>query len=373
MVTTSNKTIVLYGKRNSITASLKYNLEKQIIKYGRDIDLIEIDDPAAFIREDIRQLPCVVINNRKHYYHQTDDLKTFITKIIHETMPNSNRNFVNQVIVPVDFSDYSRNSFYQAFKLARKLNANITMVHVYAPVVVPAEGVLYIDPDLQKDVNARFNQFVDELEKSLTETDRAAVHIDRIFRVGMVTNELQEMVKTMPGSMLVLSTSGTGQKIKEILGSISLWVVKHAQCPILLIPPDVHDLNFERILFASDHFGMYDDAISAIRYYSVSPEATIDVVHVFEEGSEYMQKDAEMRHELEDQSIREVILFDDDFPGTIQKYLKTQAIDLLVMERKDRGFWKELFHTSMTRKMAVYSEVPMLILHEDQIVQFRSQ
>jgi nucleotide-binding universal stress UspA family protein len=255
--------------------------------------------------------------------------------------------------------------------LAYKLDAELTIAHVYAPVVVPAEGVIYVDPDLQRDVEARFNQFVDDLEKSLTETDRRSVKIKREFRVGMVTSELQEMVKEIPGSMLVLSTSGTGQKIKEILGSVSLWVVKHAPCPILLIPPDVHDLNFERILFASDHFGLYDDAISAIRYYSDSSDASIDVVHVFEEGNAYMQKETEMRQNLEDQHIREVILFDDDFPGVIQKYLKTQAIDLLVMERKDRGFWKELFHTSMTRKMAVYSEVPMLILHEDQIVQFR--
>jgi hypothetical protein len=44
----------------------------------------------------------------------------------------------------------------------------------------------------------------------------------------------------------------------------------------------------------------------------------------------------------------------------------------LVMERKERGFWKDLFHTSMTRKMAVYSEVPMLVLHESQIGLFRS-
>lgn len=365
-----SKTIIIYGKKNSITASLKYNLEKEIIRKGLKLNLLEINDPAIFVQEGITQVPSVRINSLLLIFSEDDEINNFIKKVIKEAM-NKSSNLINQVLVPVDFSDYSRNSFYQGYKIARKLNAGLAVVHVYAPVVVPAEGVLYIDPELQKDVEARFNHFTDELEKSLTETDRNSIRIDRIFRTGMVTSELQDVVKDNPGSMLVMSTSGTGQKIKEILGSVSLWVVKNAPCPILLIPPDIHDVSFRKILFASDHFGIYDDAIAAIRYYSASPDAEIDVVHVFEEGSEFMQKDAELKHAGKDRSVTEVILFDDDFPGSIQKYLNRHEIDLLVMERKDRGFWKELFHSSMTRKMAVYSEVPMLVLHEEQIKLFR--
>lgn len=373
MIATDINTMVIYGKKNSITANLKFRLEKEIIRSGMHLNLIEITDPAEFVKEGITQVPCVRSGELDWVYKEGEDIDLFVKKVIRQKMPKTKNDPVKQVIVPVDFSDYSRNSFYQGFKIARKLNASLIITHVYAPVVVPAEGVLYVDPDLQKDVSARFHQFVDELEKSLTDDDRASVEIERDFRTGMVTNELQELVRELPGSMLVLSTSGTGQKIKEILGSVSLWVVKHADCPILLLPPKTHDLDFERILFASDHFGVFNDAIAAIRYYVSNPEANIDVVHVFEEGSEYMQKDAQLPRASDDQHIREVILFDDDFPGTIQKYLKTNDIDLLVMERKERGFWKELFHTSMTRKMAVYSEVPMLVLHEEQIAGFRSK
>jgi nucleotide-binding universal stress UspA family protein len=369
MVTTTNNTIVIYGKKNSITANLKYLLEKEIIRRELETHILEIDDPAVFIREGITQLPCIRVNNRNYIFTENQDLNQFMKSIITEVMTKS-KNYIRQVLVPVDFSDYSRNSFYQGYKIARKLNASLTIVHVYAPVVVPAEGVLYVDPELQKDVRVRFDYFVDELEKSLTDSDHEAITIERIFRTGMVTSELQNLVNETPGSMIVLSTSGTGEKIKEILGSVSLWVVKHASCPILLIPPENRDLNFERILFTCDHFGLHEDAIAAIRYFTASPDAVIDVVHVFEEGSEFVQKEKVIQ-ENKDENIREVILFDDDFPGTIQDYLREHDMDLLVMERKDRGFWKGLFHTSMTRKMAVYSTVPMLVLHEEQIKLFR--
>ncbi len=369
MVTTTNKTIVIYGKKNSITANLKYQLEKEIIRLELEIPLLEIDDPAVFIREGITQLPCVRVNSRIFVFTESQDLNQFIKSIINEAMTKST-SYITRVLVPVDFSDYSRNSFYQGYKIARKLNASLTVVHIYAPVVVPAEGVLYVDPELQKDVRVRFDYFGDELEKSLTDSDHEAIPIERIFRTGMVTSELQNLVKETPGPMIVLSTSGTGGKIKEILGSVSLWVVKHASCPILLIPPESRDLNFDRILFACDHFGLHEDAIAAIRYFAASPDAVIDVVHVFEEGKEFVQKEKVIQ-DNKDKRIRELILFDDDFPGTIQSYLNEHDIDLLVMERKDRGFWKGLFHTSMTRKMAVYSTVPMLVLHEEQIKLFR--
>ncbi|NND34980.1 MAG: universal stress protein, partial [Saprospiraceae bacterium] len=149
-------------------------------------------------------------------------------------------------------------------------------------------------------------------------------------------------------------------------------MVKNAECPILLVPPSHDHLHFQKIVFACDHFGVYDDALAAIKYYSGSPDSQIDIIHVFQKGSEYMDKGVEVLNEDKEKHIKEVILFDPSFLDSIQAYVRNNDCDLIVMERKDRGFWKELFHVSRTRKMAVYSGVPLLVLHDDEIKSFAS-
>jgi nucleotide-binding universal stress UspA family protein len=294
----------------------------------------------------------------------------FIREIMKEVMKKSMGNIVKTVIVPVDFSDFSKQAFYQGVQLAGKLKADVLVVNVFAPVVVPAEGMLYMDPQLQSGAEDRFELFVDELKGGMTKTDQAKVQISAEFRIGMVTQQIQELIRETPGSMVAMSTSGAGNLTKEILGSVSLWMVKNADCPVMLVPPTHDNLQFEKILFACDHFGLNDDAVAAIKYYSGSPEAQIDIIHVFQKGSEYMDKGIEVLHESKEEQVKEVILFDPEFLDSVQSYVRSNKIDLIVMERKDRGFWRELFHISRTRKMALYSEVPLLVLHDREIKSF---
>jgi len=285
-------------------------------------------------------------------------------------MKESIGNVVKKIIVPVDFSESSKKAFYQGVKLASRFGADIIVVTVFVPVVVPAEGLLYMDPDIQDGVQDRFNGFVDELKKGMTEKERSVVGIEAQFRIGTEGQQIQYLIRETPGSMVVMSTSGAGNLTKEILGSVSLWMVKNAECPVMLIPPSSENLDFEKIVFACDHYGVYDDALAAIKYYSGSPKAEIDILHVFEKGSEYMDKGIEVLREDKEDHVKEVILFDPQFLESVQAYVKVNGIGLVVMERKDRGFWKELFHVSKTRKMAVYSKVPMLVLHDKEIKSF---
>ena len=367
---TKGDQIFLYGKVNSIFQSVKYQLEKALIKYRDQVDLITISDPARFIEAGIEKIPTAEYRNVRISFEEDEGIQMFIKKVMKEVMSKSKDKGVKQVIVPVDFSNFSRQAFYQGVKMAAKLDASVLVVYIFTPVVVPAEGMLYMDPELQKDTQDRFNNFFQDLMSGLTDHDRDTIEVGSEFRVGMVTQQLQETIRENDGSMVVMSTSGEGNRTKELLGSVSLWMVKNAECPILLVPPSRDHVNFEKIVFACDHFGLYDDALSAIKYYSGSPGAQIDIIHVFQKGSEYMDKGVEVLHENKEKHVKEVILFDPSFLESIQTYVKNNHCDLLVMERKDRGFWGELFHVSKTRKMAVYSGVPLLVLHNKEIRAF---
>lgn len=46
----------------------------------------------------------------------------------------------------------------------------------------------------------------------------------------------------------------------------------------------------------------------------------------------------------------------------ISRFADKEGVDLMVFIKRDRGFWSNLFHQSLTKSMAYHSDKPMLIL-----------
>ena len=55
----------------------------------------------------------------------------------------------------------------------------------------------------------------------------------------------------------------------------------------------------------------------------------------------------------------------DDVKETIQDFLHNQHIDLLTMLTEKRGFFEDIFTTSLTQKLSYNLDIPIMALHED--------
>ena len=56
-----------------------------------------------------------------------------------------------------------------------------------------------------------------------------------------------------------------------------------------------------------------------------------------------------------------------DFYQSLQEYIETNQIDLLVMVTHKRNFLQSIFNASMTRQMAYHTTVPLMALHTNDI------
>jgi nucleotide-binding universal stress UspA family protein len=46
------------------------------------------------------------------------------------------------------------------------------------------------------------------------------------------------------------------------------------------------------------------------------------------------------------------------------QYAIDDQADLIAVVKRDRGFWKNLFHKSMTKSLAFRTHIPLLVMHE---------
>ncbi|MFP4467417.1 MAG: universal stress protein, partial [Bacteroidales bacterium] len=125
---------------------------------------------------------------------------------------------IRRILVPVDFSQYSRNACMYALNLAQKLKADIKILHVYyAPIVdlVPITDAYSIQVDM--DINLReiernarksLMEFVNDIRKEAAGRKMDQVKVGYSLREGITEDEIARMAKDYNPGIIVVGTKG---------------------------------------------------------------------------------------------------------------------------------------------------------------------
>jgi nucleotide-binding universal stress UspA family protein len=64
------------------------------------------------------------------------------------------------------------------------------------------------------------------------------------------------------------------------------------------------------------------------------------------------------------------IIEGDDVVESLRAFASENEVDLVAFGRRDRGFFYDLFHPSFTKKMAIITDIPLLIINGEEDVEF---
>ncbi len=152
-------------------------------------------------------------------------------------MENSN-NF-GRILIAVDDSKYTYQAAEYGFALANKLGASISLVHIsQIPITTNITGDPILgDPgiiipnvmDIQREHAEKL--FADLKHKFAPQTI-----VDEYILTGEVTSEIVSLAKEQNFSMIVMGTHSRTGFDHFISGSVAESVVRHANCPVLIIP-----------------------------------------------------------------------------------------------------------------------------------------
>ena len=138
------------------------------------------------------------------------------------------------ILVAVDFSEVSAGAMRVATDLARRLGAQLKVVHVVQPqpVPLPLEGsAIYMD-EVQ-------SWQLDEAEKSLAEFiqkqgGQGVVAVTKV-RTGVAATEISQEAVDIGADLIVLGTHGRSGLKHLLMGSIAESVLRVAPVPVLCV------------------------------------------------------------------------------------------------------------------------------------------
>jgi K+-sensing histidine kinase KdpD len=101
-------------------------------------------------------------------------------------------------------------------------------------------------------------------------------------------------------------------------------------------------------------------------YFAEQYDCPLDIVHVKSESDRYFNAENNFFKKNKAQfsypNMSYIDLEKGDVVASINQYVADKNVDLLVMAKHNRSFFDRLFHSSLSKKMAIHSHIPLLVL-----------
>jgi nucleotide-binding universal stress UspA family protein len=136
------------------------------------------------------------------------------------------------ILVPIDFSQYSRNALEYAFEIAKKAGASITVIHVIERVIYPAfypEGyypILDFEPTLHKQVLENIDTFFKQIP---------GLTAEKVVSAGRPSDEIKNYAENNNMDLIIMATRGLSGLQHLIVGSTAERVVRSSSIPVLTV------------------------------------------------------------------------------------------------------------------------------------------
>jgi nucleotide-binding universal stress UspA family protein len=120
-----------------------------------------------------------------------------------------------------------------AAELARQFNAALVLLHVF-PAVLPA-GLSQIGMVLEE--NKMAARAEEALARLAAEAFPPELKVQPRFIRGGPSYEILRAARDCGAGLIVISTRGASGLKSFLIGSTTEQVVRHAECPVLVVPP----------------------------------------------------------------------------------------------------------------------------------------
>lgn len=152
---------------------------------------------------------------------------------------------ITKILIGIDDSKYAEHAAAYGFDIARKFNAEIGLVNIIEPVVLPSARI-GTDPLMD---NTLLSSGAGELEIMDIQNVHAADLIDSTIKkfgeglqiaqftgYGSTASGIIECVKEFGADLIVVGTHKRSGFDRLLEGSIAEHVVRHAEIPVLVVP-----------------------------------------------------------------------------------------------------------------------------------------
>jgi Universal stress protein UspA and related nucleotide-binding proteins len=147
---------------------------------------------------------------------------------------------LQRILVPIDFSDHSKNALKYAISFAQQFKASIDLIYVVEPTVYPADfsfGQIGF-PNVEEELQVHGNE---ELGNLIKKEIGGKVVSRKVVRTGKPFYEINQYAQERDIDLIIIATHGHSGMEHILFGSTAEKVVRKAPCPVLVVRTGEHE------------------------------------------------------------------------------------------------------------------------------------
>jgi nucleotide-binding universal stress UspA family protein len=281
---------------------------------------------------------------------------------------------MKKILVPIDFSSASSWGFYYAYTLAKQLDAEIVVLHLYRPSYSDAISTLDSNSSILRELMKTKAEVMMQHLKACTqpplaEGSKHLVKVSYLVEPG-VGDAITAVARQLDIDLVVMGTHGAGRAYNKVFGSNTNRVIAKSHCPVLAIPSGVRCQKIEHILYATN-FDLKDiDKIEQLASIAIKLKARIHCLHVCkiddpidESVANYFKRQvlshfSNLRISCTNWSANTVA-------DGLETFARINSVDMITMLTHNKSIWDMLLgERSITQMMALRNKIPVLAFHE---------
>jgi nucleotide-binding universal stress UspA family protein len=275
-----------------------------------------------------------------------------------------------KLLFPTDFSTAAENGYIYALKLAERLGATVTVVHVYEVLEVHSwiEEAMDMSQLNEKITLGEFEKYKEQTE--LLKRIAKENHLDEIevnFSLkesGEIVQAIVDEAETTQADMIVMGTTGQHGLAEIFFGTIASKVMEHAKCPVYIVPNTASYRGIENIGLTLQYKQGELELIEKALALAGRLKAQLHCLHVdvYDPEKIKLKKEEYEQAFAQQPGISFHTHYELDTEKGILDYMKEQQMDVIIMRVHHHSLFRELFSHSLAKRIAYHSDIPLLAL-----------
>ncbi|MBL4586892.1 MAG: universal stress protein [Flavobacteriales bacterium] len=276
---------------------------------------------------------------------------------------------ISKIVVPTDFSEAAYAAMNHAVDLAKKFDAEITLVHVletgaYQGIFSPSKKTEY---DEKEHAQLKIQEDAHKLE-----TD-SGVSVSQVVVSGRISEEIINAVKEHEADLVIMGTHGVAGWAEFFVGSNAFKVVTQSPCPIMTIQSTATKPNCEHIILPIDRTPETRQKVPVAAAMAKKFGATIHIATLLSED------EPEIRHEFEikvkqiteyldrEEIVHtESILVGSNLATMTMNFAESKGGNLIIMMTEQEDNMTGFLMGPFAQQVVNHSKIPVLSISPDE-------
>jgi len=161
---------------------------------------------------------------------------------------------MKKIIVPVDFSDMASYALDFAIEFNAKVNGEIVLIHVVEMPVghlnfsgeVNSSGMeTFYTGEYLKGIHGKLDEWS---KRAMDANQKVSVHL----KYGNAFTNISKLIAEEKANWIIMGSKGASGLREVFIGSNAERMIRHAECPVIIVKGETHIEDIKSMAFATD-------------------------------------------------------------------------------------------------------------------------